>query len=171
MWPYSGRCNKPSQPPAWVAHERCGRSQPLALSGWWAVRPVPDQYALVTDEQTNEQTQHRHRVKFSPLRPVADKYFTCVCPDCQRWTAFADTQVPQSQDSAATTIANCKIVCESSTQCTGFDWDSYRRQGSQCFLTGPGSNLRKRGRRLPGVTHYDLDRICQDRGNIHLYSS
>ena len=60
----------PDKPPTslvWVDQQRCGRSRPPALLGCWAIRPVPDQYALATDERTNKwKTGHGHRVTTSP---------------------------------------------------------------------------------------------------------
>ena len=41
------------------------------LSGWRAVRPVPEQYALATDEQTKEQTNRRTSASRKVFRFVA----------------------------------------------------------------------------------------------------
>jgi len=64
----------------------------------------------------------------------------CNILDCTAsWTKKANTYVPYSKSSDATTLADCKANCFKNGKCTGVDWHQGHSGGKYCWLSGPWS--------------------------------
>jgi len=112
----------------------------------------------ITNKQTNKQTDRK--TSSSLCAGELNKYFYCVCPGCQTWTPFANTNIPASQQNTATTLQACQSACQNNLQCNGIDWVSNAAFGTQCRLSFPWSGSKNIGQAF-GTTHYDLNRNCQ----------
>ena len=112
---------------------------------------------LVTDEQTNEQTNRM----ILPLPLHKALAVCCVGSDCMRWISYPNTNVPNTQQVSATSLQACQAACIANTQCNGIDWTA---AGTQCRLSVPASGVKNIGG-ASGTTHYDLSRDCEVQGN------
>jgi len=59
----------------------------------------------------------------------------------------------------ARTLIACQEACFNNASCTGVDWDPGNPDGELCWFSGPWSGDWNIGG-APGVTHYNLTRIC-----------
>jgi len=127
---------------------------------------------LLTDRQTNESGQ----TDLPPLSEVATTTIIIILilltliiltfavgPACslrkrtnrqsEGHCFVTNTNVPNPQGNAATTIATCQSACEAIVQCVGINWVASATIGAQCRLSYSWSGTKKHRRR---ARHHSL---------------
>jgi len=86
------------------------------------------------------------------------------------WNETLNTNVLDGVVNGASSVAACQAACVRNTSCTGVDWNPSLPSGQMCWLSGPWSGARRTGL-APGVTHYDIYRSPDCRGNTFVLTA